>query len=179
VERDRHSPPTWLSLLLLVLVATFVTFLSSAMRARVRELVETDGTVGQAGYVYYSSARGLRLMIWHDAAEVALNTEVSGSQQPARWLSGRAMAGGQPLFDWEIETPDGQTARFRIDGTAYDLSQGTVFLVRSEGRQIEVEQLQRDLSSTQPDPETVALFAASDAILSDLARGITYREARY
>jgi len=179
VETERRFPPTWLSVLPLVLVAILVTFLSSGMRAHVPGLAAANGTVGQAGYVYYWSERGLRLMIWHDAAEVVLDRQEGSSKRPARWLSGHAIAGGQPLFDWEIETPDGRTARFRIDGTVYDVSQGSVFLVRSEGRQIEVEQLQRDLSSTQPDAETVARFAASDAILSDLAQGITYRKARY
>lgn len=179
MERERRAPPTWLSLVPLVLVAILVTYLSSAMRAHAPGLAATDGSVGKAGYVYYWSERGLRLMIWHDAAEVALLTGSDGAAETARWLAGRAIAEGQPLFDWEIETADGRTARFRIDGTAYDLSQGTVFLVRSKGRQIEVEQLQRDLSSTQPDAETVAHFAASDAALSDLAQGITSREARH
>jgi hypothetical protein len=179
VEKERRSPPTWLSLLPLVLVAILVTLLSSATRAHAPGLAATDGTVGQARYVYYWSERGLRLMIWHDATEVALATEAGGSARAARWLSGRATADGRPLFDWEIETTDGRTARFRIDGVVYDLSQGTVFLVRSEGGQIEVDQLQRDLAGTLPDAETVARFAASDATLADLAQGVTYREARH
>jgi hypothetical protein len=179
VEIENRSPPTWLSLLPLVLVAILVAILSSAMRARAPGLAATEGTTGQAKYVYYWSERGLRLMIWHDAAEVSLVTETSGTARPARRLSGRATTGGQPLFDWEIETTDGRTARFRIDGIVYDLNEGAVFLIRSEGGRIEVDQLQRNLSIVQPDAEAVAHFAANDAYLSDATRGITVREARH
>jgi hypothetical protein len=54
-----------------------------------------------------------------------------------------------PGYKWTIETKDGKTVTFKIDGKEYDLSKGELFVtkVKGEGEPVEVHQLKRDLSA--------------------------------
>jgi hypothetical protein len=54
-----------------------------------------------------------------------------------------------PSFDpfWEVETTDGRTARFSVDGREFDLSKGAMFIVTTKNGKAEVTQLRRDLSA--------------------------------
>jgi hypothetical protein len=45
-----------------------------------------------------------------------------------------------------LETKDGKLADCFINGKAYDLSNGTLFVIKQKGERIEVHQLKRDLS---------------------------------
>ncbi|HJZ58808.1 MAG TPA: hypothetical protein VKE74_27950 [Gemmataceae bacterium] len=55
-----------------------------------------------------------------------------------------------------------------MDGKDYDLAKGTLFLVRTKGGKTEVEQLSRDLSAVQPEPESCKTFAQKDPAVSQL-----------
>ena len=94
-----------------------------------------------------------------------------------------------------IETKDGKSATCRINGKEYDLSKGTLFVIKAKGEQVEVHQLKRDLTAIpfdadgcrEPlqkdaeirkvlgtDPGDAALREArkqADAILTDLLAG--------
>ena len=52
-------------------------------------------------------------------------------------------AGG---YKCQIETKDGKLANCRINGNEYDLSNGTLFVIKDKGEQVEVHQLKRDLT---------------------------------
>ncbi len=69
-------------------------------------------------------------------------------------------------FDWQLETGDGRSVSCQVDGKEYDLSKGTLFLVKTMGGKTEVEQLSRDLSAVQPDFESCKDFARKDAAVS-------------
>ncbi len=45
-----------------------------------------------------------------------------------------------------LETKDGISAICRINGKEYDLANGTLFVIKSKGEQVEVRQLKRDLT---------------------------------
>ena len=57
--------------------------------------------------------------------------------------AGSPDAGG---YKCQLETKDGKSANCRINGKEYDLSNGTLFVIRAKGDQIEVHQLKRDLT---------------------------------
>ena len=71
-------------------------------------------------------------------------------------------------FDWQLETGDGRSVKCHLDGKEYDLSKGTLFLVKTKGGKTEVEQLSRDLSAVQPDFVSCTDFARKDAAVSKL-----------
>jgi len=128
-----------------------------------------DTAYGQfegTGYLFYRWEQGLRLMIWHDATD-ATSTGSGSTSDPIYRVDGRAVSPGVPPIEWTIETSDGQTAQFTLSGVSYDLTQGTLFLVRTSGGSIEVEQLRRDLSSVQLERDSILAFAQADP---DIAR---------
>ena len=53
-------------------------------------------------------------------------------------------AGG---YECRLETKDGKTAICRINGKEYDLSNGTLFVIKAKGEQVEVHQLKRDVAT--------------------------------
>jgi len=121
-----------------------------------------------AGYLYCRWEQGLRLMIWHDATD-ATSTGSGSITDPTYRVEGRAVSPGGAPVEWTIETSDGQTAQFTLNGASYDLAEGTTFLVRTSGGSIQVEQLQRDLSDVQLERESILAFAQADP---DIARFI-------
>jgi len=57
-----------------------------------------------------------------------------------------ASANGKRI-EWEWNSPRDKGGDFQLDGTAYDLSNGSLFLVSTKGGQVRVNQLDADLSS--------------------------------
>jgi hypothetical protein len=107
-------------------------------------------------------------MICHDATS-ATSSGSGSTSDPVYRVEGQAANTDGPGFHWTLETRDGQTAQFSIDGTSYDLSAGTLFLISTRDGSPQVEQLQRDLSGIQPNRESILAFAQEDP---DIARSI-------
>jgi hypothetical protein len=63
--------------------------------------------------------------------------------------AGSPDAGG---YECQLETEDGKLADCHINGKKYDLSNGTLFVIKSKGEQVEVHQLKRDLTKNPFDP---------------------------
>jgi hypothetical protein len=74
--------------------------------------------------------------------------------------------GGNRRLDWQIERTDGWNVKVRLSGKEYDASKGALFLVKIDGEKTEVEQLAKDVSAMQADPESVKEFARKDAAVS-------------
>jgi hypothetical protein len=60
---------------------------------------------------------------------------------------------GDPI-EITVTTPDGATFRVTVNGTAYSETDGTLFLVRTRGPNVEVRQVARDLSGLPADEGT-------------------------
>jgi hypothetical protein len=128
-----------------------------------------DTAYGQfqgAGYLFYRWEQGLRLMIWHDASS-ATSSGSGSTSDPIYRVEGQAVYPDDSTLNWTIETKDGQSAQFTLNGTNYDLSAGTLFLIRTSGGSIQVEQLRSDLSSVQLERDSILAFAQADP---DIAR---------
>mgnify|MGYP001043212750 CR=1 FL=1 len=128
------------------------------------------GTVGGASYVLLQWKEGLTVMIWHDFSE---SSRGSGStSDPIYHYQGYAESLGGHRFDWEVQTADGKTALFNIDGTRYDLTDGRLFIVTTQDGKTLVRQLDRDLSSVQTNRESIVAFAKSVSDVAEFA-GVT------
>jgi hypothetical protein len=122
------------------------------------------GTVGGAGCVLLRWEEGLAVMIWHD---ISASSRGSGTTVgPIYRYQGYTESPGGYRFDWEVQTADGRTALFDIDGTRYDLTRGRLFIVRSQDDKTQVRQLDRDVSSVQTNRESIVAFARSDPDLA-------------
>ena len=49
-------------------------------------------------------------------------------------------------YEWELTTTDGRTGSLEINGTPYDLSEGALFAIQVEDKQVTVHQLENDIS---------------------------------
>lgn len=123
------------------------------------------GVHRQASYIYMRWEEGLRIMIWHDIVDASMGRGVGAAGEERYQYGGVAKGSEGREFTWEVETEDGQTAEFRIGGARYDLADGRLFVVRTGPGEVEVEQLQRDLSDVQTNYESCVAFAESDVDL--------------
>jgi hypothetical protein len=155
-----------------LLATLFVAIVSAcAPRATPPGADVAAGVVGQAGYEFLHWEEGPAIMIWHDFLGHSGSCSTSGSPgftvDPIHKLQGYAESWDGHRFDWEVETNDGKTAQFWLDGTPYDLSNGTLFIVTMKNEGADVTQLDRDLSRIEPNHTSCVAFAQSDP---DLAR---------
>lgn len=90
---------------------------------------------------------GLNLLLVDDIHLGSHPAKGSGStNNPVHTESGMASSRDGRGYTWQLETTDGRTAKFTIDGKEYDLSKGTLVVVRTKGETVQVLQLNRDLA---------------------------------
>jgi hypothetical protein len=74
-------------------------------------------------------------------------------------------------YDWELETTDGLTAKFKINDTNYEVGKGTVFVVHLNSELATVHQLDLDLSKLNFDQNDCLSFLQNNPDLIKLAEG--------
>jgi len=130
------------------------------------------GAVDGTGYRFLRWREGLAIMIWYDFRGGSGSSSISSGgglgAPPAYTIHGYAESEDGERFEWEVETTDGQTARFRLAGEPHDLSDGTLFIVRMGHGRADVTQLERDLSDVDPNHASIVAFARDDPDLTPL-----------
>jgi hypothetical protein len=106
----------------------------------------------------YTSAPGMNIVYlrWKEGLRVLFVDDVkgghnmSGSGSTSHPVHTETVTAGSPEaggYECQLETEDGKTAICRINGTEYDLSKGTLFVVKANGEKVEVHQLKRDMTT--------------------------------
>lgn len=126
--------------------------------------------IGDTSYTFLHWKEGLRVMMWFDIADEVSGEGSGSTSDPVHRMAGYASAFDGRRVDWRLETEDGRTASFSIDGQPYALSQGALFLITTWGEQTQVRQLSRDLSVIQPTNEGCEAFAEADPDVSSFIR---------
>jgi hypothetical protein len=128
-------------------------------------------TASQTNYVLFDWEQGLRVLIW-DNVDGGHSYHGSGSTtDPVYRQEGEVTAGEEAGYSFVLETEDGLSATFTLGGQPYDLSRGRLFVVRYlGGGQIEVQQLDRDLSEIEPTREGLEAFGRSEPAVVELGR---------
>jgi hypothetical protein len=120
------------------------------------------GVYRQSGYILLQWEEGLAIMIWHDAIAASNSHGSSSTESSVYTLEGYAESQNGVRVEWDLETSDGKTAQFAIDNTNYDLSEGALFIISTEAGTTAIMQLNRDLSSVQPEYDSCVAFGESD-----------------
>src|SRR5262245_49289666 len=97
--------------------------------------------------------QGLRVLFVDDVPGQHGSHGTSSTANPVATSTvsaGSLDAGG---YQGQLQTRDGKSANCRINGKEYDLSQGALFVIKAQGQQVEVHQLQRDLTAIPFDAE--------------------------
>lgn len=130
-----------------------------------------------------TSAPGMNIKFlrWKEGLMVLFVDDVKGNHSshgagstnnPVHSESGSAGSAGAGGYQWQLETADGKSATCRINGKEYDLSKGALFVIKAKGEQVEVHQLQRDLSTIPFDADGCREPLRKDAeILKNLGLG--------
>ena len=122
-------------------------------------------TVGGASVIFYQWKGGPAVMIFSDV-QGGHSSAGGGTAGSLYKEQGFESSPDGRRFEWQMETTDGRNIQFRLDGKEYDLSKGTLFLVKTKGGKTEVEQLSRDLSAVSPDANGCKDFAQKDPAVS-------------
>lgn len=92
---------------------------------------------------------------WNEGLSVLIIDDLAGSHgshgsgsTAKQVYTADGYGGNDPQsYKWHLETSDGKTAKFQINATDYDLSNGSVFVVRWKDGRAEVQQFKRDMST--------------------------------
>lgn len=144
------------------LVVLVVLALSGCVRSTPPGASTAAGEVGDGAYTFMQWNEGLTILIWDDITGSHSNHGSGSSSDPVFRQSGQAESPDGRSYSYQVETEDGITARFTIDGKAFDLSQGTLFLVKTRGAEASVQQLSRDISELSFTNEAFRKMAQSD-----------------
>lgn len=108
-------------------------------------------------------------VLFVDNVKGARSAKGSGSTRSPVYLeTGSGGSPGSAQYRWKLETTDGKSASLTIDGKDFDLSAGTVFVLKAKGNDIEIHQLQRELSTIPFDAEGCKEHLQKDAEISKI-----------
>jgi hypothetical protein len=123
-------------------------------------------TVGGGNVLLQRWKEGPAIMICSDINQ-GTTDQTAGTSSDSGYKGGGSQAAPDGRrYEWQTESMDGRNVKFRINGKEYDLSKGTLFLVKTKGGKTEVEQLSEDLSSVQPNAESCKEFARKNPAVS-------------
>jgi hypothetical protein len=123
---------------------------------------------GEGIIAVYRWTNGPVVVICGDAGPAMSTGENFSGPPSVRKEHGSASAKDGRKFDWFLESADGKSIKCRVAGKDFDLSNGALFLVRTRGGKVEVEQVKRDLSAVQPTAESCKEFAAKNPDVAKL-----------
>jgi hypothetical protein len=116
---------------------------------------------------------------WDDKLSVMICTDMQGTIRTTVGFSGIASghnAGGLVYvhagrqLDWLLQEKEGQKVACRINDKEFDLDQGNLILVKTEGGEFEIQQISQDLSTVTPDIEGLKAFARKDPAVNKLIK---------
>lgn len=126
------------------------------------------GVLEEAVFSYHFWEEGLAILIWHDFTYGGEGCSGTGStEDPVYRLECTVESIDGRSFSWQVHSRDGITADMWIDGQKYDLSQGTMFLIKNQDGALQVDQVQRDFSELAPSYEAIAALTDSDPAVKE------------
>ena len=105
---------------------------------------------------------GLAFLILTDFVGSSRDRSSGKGTGPEKYKGQHKAPDGQKV-EWQCETADGKTGKMIINGSSYELSNGSLFLVSTRGGKVEVRQVQRDLLKVKPDQESVEKLVKDEA----------------
>ncbi|MCX7044416.1 MAG: hypothetical protein NTX50_02880 [Candidatus Sumerlaeota bacterium] len=115
----------------------------------------------KGGFVFSRWKEGLAIMVCYDVVVRKQESGQIASLYATRKHIWKINGNGQE-FGWQVQTRDGQTAKFTLDGRDYDLAKGALFLVKTESGRTQVQQLNHDLSGARPTSDSLNVFIEKD-----------------
>ena len=132
-----------------------------------------------ASYSFHYWNEGLAILVWQDfsygSGETCSGT--GSTEDPVYRLECDVSAEDGREFSWTAHTGDGVTGEMWIDGQPFDLDEGSMFLVRVSDGDLQIKQIQRDLSELERSGEAISALASSDPDVADFMASISAVDA--
>src|SRR5262245_20413121 len=103
---------------------------------------------------------GAAFIVWSDAAGGGGGSS-SGNVLGVK-CQGSLLTRDRRRVEFDCETKDGKTGPVKLNGVAYKLADGNLFLVVTEGEESRVKQLKRDMSNLKFERESLEAFGRND-----------------
>lgn len=120
-------------------------------------------------FTYFKWDAGLRI-IFVDNVQGGRGFTGSGSTNDSVYYSKGYSGAGDRGYQWTVETTNGISATIKIEGTEYDVANGTVFVVNAENGKIEVHQLKRDMMRIPFESEGCRRVLQDDSEVQEILR---------
>jgi len=160
-----YSDKRWLLVTLAPLVVVILS--GCAVKSTPPGPNAVGGRLENVTYTLLQWPEGLTVMIWDDIDGTHSNEGSGSTSDPVFKQRGRAQAADGRGYEYQLETTDGKTAHFSIDGQEYELLQGTLFLIKTGDGETQIQQLDHDLSGVVPTNQGCEAFALEN---SEVAR---------
>jgi hypothetical protein len=150
----------------LVLVAgALVVWVTTSFRGAVTGAGGMPVGESYVQFLHFGGDSRIGLVIWSDMDGTRGSTGESGLFQSN--YQGFASSPDGRRIDWEWKSSDKKGGAFQINGTAYDLGQGKLFLVSTKGGPVRVTQVNVNLANVTPDPQRFAALAKSEPKIAE------------
>ncbi|MBI1916308.1 MAG: hypothetical protein HYS12_16490 [Planctomycetes bacterium] len=116
----------------------------------------------EQGTIYHF---GTAFVVWSDAR--GGGGGISSSNVQGVKCQGSLAARDGRRVEFHCETKDAKTGQVKINGEAYELADGNLFLVFTEGEQSRVKQLKRDISNLKFERESLEAFGRNDPEIAE------------
>ena len=119
-------------------------------------------TAGNEHYTFLAWKNGLRLLVVDDfRGPINRKSDFSlGDESP--YVFSENVKTEEIEMSWAMQTQDGKTGRFTLDGDEYDLTDGSVFVARQGADGFVVEQINADVSMLEPKTEAIGSFVSQN-----------------
>jgi hypothetical protein len=126
----------------------------------------TSGIVPELKSASGHSFPRFEFLQWRQGLTLLRVDDISGREDSERDFyhdAGTAWNENGARYEWRLDTTDGNTATFRINENEYDLSEGTLFVIKAKDDKVEVHQLNRDLAALPFDSAAIRNLLKNDA----------------
>jgi hypothetical protein len=131
----------------------------------------TSSVVEDLGFTFLKWKEGRSIMFVDNLRGRQTGGGGGSTSDPVYRGSGSSTSKDGRGYAWSYETTDGKRVDLTIDGVAYDLDKGGMFVIHLAGDQVTVHQQDVDLSQLTTDYEGFRAFLKGKPNLLALARG--------
>ena len=129
---------------------------------------DENSVVNETSAHYGLWGEGMAYVVWTDRREIwggGGKAERTTSKAHAEYQAFQTPSDGPRVeFQYEMnESTEGRQGKITINGVAYDLAKGSLFLVSTKGREPAVSQLNRDTLKLKPGKESLDALGKNDS----------------
>jgi hypothetical protein len=130
------------------------------------------GAFESAAYNLFRWEDGPSILMWHDASGSGTCHGSGSTEDPVYHMDCSAQGADGSELAWSLESAEGETVEMRINGADYDLSDGNLFLIRTQAGGTDITQLQKDLTGITLERDSILGFAQSDPDISTFLQSL-------